>query len=72
MLQQAGPAHASAFSRRSPTFTAFAVPQAEGYVKELHACWTDSKCYSQLSADGNVLAEMHDAIEFGLDSMTAI
>ena len=70
--QQAESAPASAFFRRRPASTAFAVPHAEDYLKELQACWGDSKALSRLSADGRMLAAMHDAAGVGLDHMPPI
>ncbi|MEQ2169977.1 hypothetical protein GOODEAATRI_030498, partial [Goodea atripinnis] len=36
------------------------------YVQELHACWTDTRAFSGLTADGRALAAMHEAPRFGL------
>ncbi|CAJ1061424.1 LOW QUALITY PROTEIN: uncharacterized protein LOC114481864 [Xyrichtys novacula] len=70
--QQAEPAPVSAFFRRRPTSTAFAILHAEDFIKELHACWRDSKACSRVSADGHTLAAMHDTAGVGLDHMPAI
>ncbi|XP_074544637.1 uncharacterized protein LOC141804210 [Halichoeres trimaculatus] len=70
--QQAEAAPASAFFRRRPASTAFAIPHSVDYLKELQTCWRDSKACSRLSADGRTLAAMHDAAVAGLDCMPAV
>lgn len=62
----------SAFFRRQPASTPFAVPPSDEYVKELHACWTDNKAFSRHTTDGRALAAMQDANKFGLGHMPAI
>lgn len=70
--QQAEAAPASAFFRRRPAPTTFAIPHSEDYLKELQACWRDTKARSRLSADGRTLAAMHNAAGIGLDCMPAV
>lgn len=70
--QLAEAAPASAFFRRRPAPAAFAIPHSEDYLKELQACWRDTKACSRLSADGRTLAAMHDAAGVGLDRMPAV
>lgn len=62
----------SAFFRRQPSATPFTVPPSEEYVKELHACWTDTRAFSRLTSDGRALAAMTDADKFGLGHMPAV
>ncbi len=69
---QAEAAPASTFFRRRPAPTGFAVPHSEDYLKELQACWRDTKACSRLSADGRTLAAMHDAAGAGLDGMPPV
>ena len=70
--QQAESAPASAFFRRRPASTAFAVPHSVDFLSELQTCWRDTKACSRLSADGRTLAAMHDAAAVGLDHMPAV
>lgn len=62
----------SAFFRRGRPPTPFSVPPSEEYLRELHACWRDPSALSRLSADGRVLAAMHDSVKAGLDRMPAV
>ncbi|XP_041817854.1 uncharacterized protein LOC121624267 [Chelmon rostratus] len=69
---QAQSAPASAFFRRSTAPAAFSVPPSEEYLKELHACWRDSKALSHATSDGRTLAAMQDAAKSGLGRMPAV
>ena len=71
-VPQAQPAPASAFFRRSSAPATFTVPPSEEYLKELHACWRDSKALSHATSDGRTLAAMQDAAKFGLGRMPAV
>ncbi|CAL8370071.1 unnamed protein product [Gadus morhua 'NCC'] len=57
---------ASAFSRRKPGPPTFTVPPSEKYVKELHACWRDSRAFSHSTTDARTLAAMQDAAQVQL------
>lgn len=57
----------SGFFRRGRPPPSFVVPPSSEYLRELHACWRDPGACSRLSADGRVLASMHDAAAAGLD-----
>ena len=70
--EQEGSAPTSNFFKRKPLSTAFAVPHAEDYVRELQSCWTDSKARSRLTSDGRTLAAMHDPAAVGLDCMPSV
>ncbi|XP_037604355.1 uncharacterized protein LOC119475586 [Sebastes umbrosus] len=63
---------ASAFFRRAPASTTFTVPPSKEYLRELQACWRDTRAFSRLPSDGRTLAAMQDAAKFGLDHMPAI
>ncbi len=71
-LPQAQSTSTSAFFRRGSAPANFAVPPSEDYVKELHACWRDSRALSRPTSDGRALAAMQDAPKFGLGRMPAI
>ncbi|CAL8385973.1 unnamed protein product [Gadus morhua 'NCC'] len=71
-VPQAQPAPASAFFRRGPAPASFTVPPSEEYLRELHACWRDSRALSHATSDGLPLAAMQDAPKFGLDRMPAV
>ncbi|CAL8255672.1 unnamed protein product [Boreogadus saida] len=43
-------AQASAFFRRNPVPATFSVPPSEEYLKELHACWRDTRALSHSSS----------------------
>ncbi|XP_043992837.1 uncharacterized protein LOC122842759 [Gambusia affinis] len=62
----------SAFFRRGRAPAPFSVPPSGEYLRELHACWRDPRAFSRLSADGRVLAAMHDSVQSGLDRMPAV
>ncbi|XP_037536617.1 uncharacterized protein LOC119413633 [Nematolebias whitei] len=62
----------SAFFRRGLTPPSFSVPPSEEFLRELHGCWRDPKAFARLSADGRVLAAMHEPAAAGLDRMPAI
>ncbi|MEQ2181893.1 hypothetical protein GOODEAATRI_016333 [Goodea atripinnis] len=62
----------SAFFRRRDAKAAFVVPPSAEYVQELHACWTDTRAFSRLTADGRALAAMQEAPKFGLDCMPPV
>ena len=70
--EQEGSAPTSKLFKRRPLPTAFAVPHAEDYLRELQSCWTDSKARSRLTSDGRTLAAMHDSEAVGLDCMPAV
>ena len=70
--EQEGSAPTSKFFKRKPLSTAFAVPHAEDYVRELQSCWTDSKARSRLASDGRTLAAMHDSAAVGLECMPSV
>lgn len=42
----------SAFFRRTPAAASFTVSPSEEYLRELHACWRDTKALSQPTYDG--------------------
>lgn len=71
-VPQAQPTASSAFFRRSRSETAFVVPPSAEYVRELHACWSDTKALSRLTTDGRVLAAMQEAPKVGLGQMPAV
>lgn len=48
------------------------VPPSADYVKEVHACWADTKAFSRLTSDGRALAAMQDAPKFGLGHMPSV
>jgi len=66
------PAASSAFFRRPTARASFMVPPSAEYVKELHACWTDTKAFSRLTSDGRALAAMHNAPSLGLGHMPSV
>ena len=63
---------ASAFFRRKPGPPTFTVPPSEKYVKELHACWRDSRAFSHSTTDARTLAAMQDAAQVGLGRMPPV
>ncbi|XP_062372037.1 uncharacterized protein LOC134059609 [Sardina pilchardus] len=71
-VPQAQPAPASAFFRRAPAPVHFTVPPSEEYLRELQACWRDSRALSHATSDGRTLAAMQDASKFGLDRMPVV
>lgn len=71
-VPQAQPAPASAFFRRGPAPATFTVPPSEEYLRELHACWRDTRALSHATSDGRTLAAMQDAAKFGLAHMPAV
>lgn len=62
----------SAFFRRQGATPTLVVPPCQEYVKELHACWTDTKALSRLTSDGRAVASMQDAPQFGLGHMPSV
>ncbi|CAL8352638.1 unnamed protein product [Boreogadus saida] len=52
-------AQASAFFRRNPGPATFSVPPSEEYLKELHACWRDTRALSHTTSDARTLAGPH-------------
>ncbi|MEQ2250822.1 hypothetical protein ILYODFUR_004792 [Ilyodon furcidens] len=61
----------SAFFRRGRGPTPFSVPPSEEYLRELHPVGgTQERCH--VSADGRVLAAMHESVKAGLDRMAAV
>ncbi|KAJ0005963.1 hypothetical protein NQD34_015857 [Periophthalmus magnuspinnatus] len=68
----AQPMASSAFFRRQSSASSFLVPPSTEYIKELHACWSDTKAFSKPTSDGRVLAAMQEAPKFGLGHMPAI
>ncbi|XP_073732290.1 uncharacterized protein [Misgurnus anguillicaudatus] len=71
-VPQTQPAPASAFFRRVPASVSFTAPPSEEYLRELQACWRDSRALSHATSDGRTLAAMQDAQKFGLDRMPAV
>ena len=71
-VPQVQPAPASAFFRRGPAPATFTVPPSEEYLRELHACWRDTRALSHATSDGRTLAAMQDAAKFGLARMPAV
>ncbi|XP_033987890.1 uncharacterized protein LOC117483621 [Trematomus bernacchii] len=71
-VPQADAAQASAFFRRSPTPVPLTVPPSEEYLRELHACWRDTKTLSRFSSDARTLAAMQDPARVGLGRMPPI
>ncbi|KAK0151644.1 hypothetical protein N1851_007054 [Merluccius polli] len=69
---QTDPGQASAFFRRNPAPATFTVPPSEEYVKELHACWRDSRAFSHSTTDARTLAAMQDAAQVGLGRMPPV
>ncbi|KAK0153029.1 hypothetical protein N1851_005294 [Merluccius polli] len=69
---QTDPGQTSAFFRRNPAPATFTVPPSEGYVKELHACWRDSRALSHSTTDAQTLAAMQDAAQVGLSRMPPV
>lgn len=65
-------ARGSAFFRRQGATPTLVVPPCQEYVKELHACWTDTKALSRLTSDGRAVASMQDAPQFGLGHMPSV
>ncbi|KAK7905160.1 hypothetical protein WMY93_017767 [Mugilogobius chulae] len=65
-------AASSAFFRRQSSTASFVVPPSEEYIKELHACWADTRLFSRPTADGRALASMQDAPKFGLGHMPSV
>ncbi|CAJ1069780.1 LOW QUALITY PROTEIN: uncharacterized protein LOC114481864 [Xyrichtys novacula] len=65
-------APASAFFRRRPPPTAFAVPHSPDFLRELQASWMYTRAGSRMSADARTLAAMHNAAAVGLDHMPAV
>ncbi|CAL9683629.1 unnamed protein product [Knipowitschia caucasica] len=66
----AGPS--SAFFRRQSASSGFSVPPSAEYVKELHACWTDTRVFSRPNSDGRALASMQAPDKVGLGHMPAV
>lgn len=71
-VPQSAEASDSVFFRGQRPSPAFAVPPSADYVKQLHACWTDTKALSRLTSDGRALASMQDAPRFGLGHMPSV
>ena len=71
-LPQEGPAPVSAFFRNQRAPATFSVPPSEDYLKELHACWRDSKAFSHSNSDSRALAAMQDAAKYGRGRMPAV
>ncbi|KAK0130707.1 hypothetical protein N1851_034661 [Merluccius polli] len=69
---QTDPGQTSAFFRRNPAPATFTVPPSEEYVKELHACWRDSRAFSHSTTDARTLAAMQDAAQVGLGRMPPV
>ena len=57
------------FFRRNPALPRFTVPPSGDYVKELHACWRDTRAFSHSTPDARHLAAMQDAAQVGLGRM---
>ncbi|CAJ1070687.1 LOW QUALITY PROTEIN: uncharacterized protein LOC114481864 [Xyrichtys novacula] len=72
VLQVENSAPASAFLRRRPPPTAFAVPHSPDFLRELQASWMDTRAGSRMSADAQTLAAVHNAAAVGLDHMPAV
>ena len=62
----------NAFFRRQSSAPSFSVPPSADYIKELHACWSDTRAFSKPTSDGRALASMQDAPKFGLGHMPAV
>lgn len=62
----------NAFFRRQTPAPSFSVPPSTDYLRELHACWSDTKAFSKPTSDGRALASMQDAPKFGLGHMPAV
>ncbi|KAK0156351.1 hypothetical protein N1851_000348 [Merluccius polli] len=63
---------ASAFFRRNTAPSTFTIPPSEEYVKELHACWRDSRAFSHSTTDARTLAAMQDVAQVGLGHMPPV
>lgn len=61
-----------AFFRKQNAIPSFAVPPSMEYIKELHACWSDTKAFSKPTSYGRALASMQEALKFGLGHMPAV
>ena len=48
------------------------VPPSEEYLRELHACWRDTKALSRFSSDARTLAAMQDTARVVLGRMPPI
>lgn len=48
----------NAFFRRQTPAPSFSVLPSADYLRELHACWSDTKAFSKPISDGRVLASM--------------
>ncbi|KAK0155322.1 hypothetical protein N1851_002331 [Merluccius polli] len=57
---------------RNPAPATFTVPPSQEYVKELHACWRDSRALSHSTTDARTLAAMQDAAQVGLGRMPPV
>ncbi|MEQ2165992.1 hypothetical protein GOODEAATRI_022912 [Goodea atripinnis] len=62
-------APSNAFFRHHDAEAAFVVPPLAEYIQVLHACWMDTRAFSRPTADGRVLAAMHETSKFGLGCM---
>ncbi len=71
-VPQAQLAPASAFFRRGPAPATFSAPPLDEYLRELHACWRDTKTLAHATSDGRTLAAMQDTTKFGLGRMPTI
>lgn len=60
----------SAFFRHQLIQNTFVVPPSEDYIKELQACWTDTKAFSHSTSDTQALVS--SMAKHGLDHMPAM
>ncbi|CAL8255682.1 unnamed protein product [Boreogadus saida] len=65
-------AQASALFRRNPVPATFSVPPSEEYLKELHACWRDTRAQSHSTSDARTLAAMQNVAQVGLGRMPSV
>ncbi|XP_013868246.1 extracellular calcium-sensing receptor-like [Austrofundulus limnaeus] len=69
---QSQPTTSSAFFQCPTPRTSFMVPPSAEYVKEVHACWADTKALTWPTSDGRTLAAMQDAPRFFLGHMPSV
>lgn len=62
----------SAFFRRTSQAEALCVPPSVPYIEELQRCWADPRRLSNHPSDCRALANMQDALNYGLDCMPNI
>lgn len=71
-VRRAPSAVPSSFFLYSKSDSAFVDPPSEEYIRELHACWSDTKAFSHLMTDGRALSAMQELPRVGLGQMPAV